>query len=256
MVQKLDYRQIVSIIMPTYNAEKYIESSIESVLNQDFADFELVIVDDCSSDNTCSLINKYADLDERIKKNFLRINSGPAVARNVGLANAHGRWIAFLDCDDLWHPEKLSQSLFFLKKKTTPFIYTSYRRFTADLENIGRIISVPNRITYEELLSNTAIVTSTVVIDRELTGNFQMKHVFYDDFACWLELLKNFGPAYGLNSELTYYRVSKGSFSHNKFRSATKVFQQYIYVEKLPYHKAFYHFFFYSFRAIFKYAKF
>ncbi len=219
---------LVSIIMPAYKVAGYIEESIESVLSQTYKEWELFVADDCSPDETRKIINKYASRDKRIKPIFLKKNSGPATARNHALNLAKGRWIAFLDSDDIWMPNKLSIQRDFQLKNCAVLTFTQFRRVSSDKNEIGHLIDVPNQIDYSELLGNTVIATSTVLVDRSLlTKPIKMKKVFYDDFVCWLDLLKDGALAYGLKEDLMRYRVLKKSVSRNKLNSAMQVWKIY-----------------------------
>lgn len=219
---------LVSIIMPAYKVAEYIEESIESVLSQTYQTWELIIVDDCSPDTTREVISKHASRDKRIKPIFLKKNSGPAVARNEGLKFARGRWIAFLDSDDIWIPKKLSVQKNFQLKTAAVLTFTQFRRISADKAEMGHLIDVPDKLDYKELLGNTAIATSTVLVDRSLLVTpIKMKKVYYDDFVCWLDLLKDGAIAYGLKEDLMRYRVLKKSVSRNKINSAIQVWKIY-----------------------------
>jgi teichuronic acid biosynthesis glycosyltransferase TuaG len=219
---------LVTIIMPAYKAAKYIEESIESVLSQTYQTWELIIVDDCSPDATREIISKYASRDKRIKPIFLKKNSGPAVARNEGLKFARGRWIAFLDSDDIWISNKLSLQKKFQLKTCAVLTFTQFRRVSADKAEIGHLIDVPDKLDYRELLGNTVIATSTVLVDRSLLKTpIKMKKVYYDDFVCWLDLLRDGAIAYGFKEDLMRYRVLKKSVSRNKINSAIQIWKIY-----------------------------
>ncbi|AKE52344.1 glycosyl transferase [Kangiella geojedonensis] len=248
--------ELVSIIMPAHFAEKHIWSSVESVMKQSHTNWELFIIDDCSKDNTLSVIRNLASQDERIKVVSLEKNVGPAMARNAGLKKARGRYIAFLDSDDYWLPNKLQRSLEAMKNNSADFIYTSYRRVDSENNKLGRFIHVPKSMTYSKLLGNTAITTSTVVYDSSVIGKVYMQDVYYDDFACWLEILKRGGKAYGLNEDLTRYRLTGiDSVSGNKINSAKKVWWQLRHHEKLGLISAIRAFMSYSIRGYLKHRK-
>ena len=219
---------LVSIVMPAYKVAEYIEESIQSVLSQTYKNWELIIVDDCSPDDTRKIVSNYASRDKRIKPIFLKKNGGPAVARNEALKFARGRWIAFLDSDDIWMPNKLSRQRDFQLKNSTVLTFTQFRRVSSDKTEIGHLIDVPEKLDYFELLGNTVIATSTVLVDRNLlTAPIKMKKVYYDDFVCWLDLLKSGAKAYGLKEDLMRYRVLKKSVSRNKINSAIQVWKIY-----------------------------
>lgn len=247
---------LVSIIMPAYRVESIVEESINSVLNQTYSNWELLIADDCSPDNTAAVVEKAALSDSRIKLIQCQVNGGPAAARNAAISKAKGRWLAFLDSDDLWMSTKLEKTIRFAAANNSAITYTGYRRISFDKAITGRYISVPSSLTYNQLLRNTAIATSTVVIDRRLVPDVVMRSVFYDDFVCWLEILKNGGSASGLDEDLMRYRVVKNSVSRNKKRSALEVWKIYNEVEKLGLFRSAWSFLGYSINALLKYRNF
>lgn len=227
---------LVSIVTPAFNAAKFLPLTIESVLAQSYPEWELLVVDDCSSDDTRSVAQDYAarDARQRIRPLALPRNSGPAMARQAGVEAAQGRHVAFLDSDDLWLPQKLERQLAFMQARGAALSFTAFRRISPDGGTAGRLIRVPESLTYDQLLGNTAIATSTVIVDRERTGPFRMVKTYYDDFALWLEITRRGFPAFGLDEDLMRYRVVGGSVSRNKGRSAMMVWRTYRDVEKLP----------------------
>jgi teichuronic acid biosynthesis glycosyltransferase TuaG len=253
----IDYSSFVSIIMPAFNAAQTISVSIESVITQDYLDWELIVVNDNSSDNTSEIVMGYQAIDSRIALHTMSANLGPAGARNFGISCARGRWIAFLDSDDIWCESKLSLQLKFHKSNHATITYTQFRRISYDGRRIGYLIPVPKIISYHQLLGNTAIATSTVIIDCQAYGEkLIMKNVYYDDFACWLEILKKGGVAKGLQLDLMRYRVRPGSISRNKFKSAIEVWKIYRNEERLNYYQALRALISWSFFAFLKYSRF
>lgn len=249
--------ELVSIITPAYKAASYVSATIESVLAQSYPHWEMLIADDCSPDDTRDVIADWTRRDPRIRLIALPANAGPAGARNAALAEARGRWIAFLDSDDLWLPQKLERSLEFARHHGAALTYTGYRRIDVGGARTGHFIQVPPRLTYRQLLGNTAIATSTVLIDRLQTGDIRMAtQVYYDDFVCWLGILKRGLTARGLNEDLMRYRVLPQSVSRNKLRSAGKVWRIYRTTECLGGLAASWHFLNYAGRALMKYRKF
>lgn len=240
----------VSVITPVYNAEDFLSETIESVLNQTYESFEYLLVDDCSTDNSASLIKEFAKKDSRIKYIKLPENSGAAVARNTGLEEAKGRFIAFVDSDDKWYPEKLERQLDFMVTNDKPFTYTNYEHISEE----GEILSspkLPEKLDYSGLLKNTAIACSTVVIDRKVIGDFRMPLVRKgQDTATWLKILRNHDYAYLVDDVLNQYRGREGSLSSNKLSALKRTWNTYRNLEKLPLHKALYYFVFYVGNAV------
>lgn len=226
--------KLVSIITPVYNAEKFLKSTIDSVLAQDYKEWEMILVDDCSIDNSEKIIRKYMEFDKRIKYIKLSVNSGAAVSRNTAIKSAQGRYIAFLDSDDIWTPNKLKVQIEFMKKNSVGFSFSDYRVMDENGEEIDRIIRVPDEIDYEGYLRNTIIGCLTVVIDRKICGDFSMVNIRKNqDMATWLKVLKKCNKAYGINECLGVYRLVDGSISNNKVKAAKSVWKTYRDVEKL-----------------------
>lgn len=248
---------LVSIITPAYRAAAVIGDTIASVRAQTHRDWEMLIAEDCGPDETRALVGAWQAQDERIRLIALERNGGPAAARNAALRQAQGRWLAFLDSDDLWLPEKLERQLAFHRTAPDAAIsFTGFRRISADGSRTGRYIGVPPRLDYRGLLANTAIATSTVIVDRARTGDFEMKKTYYDDFACWLALLKPGGIAAGLDEDLMRYRVMDASVSRDKGNSARQVWRAYRNVERLGPVASAWYFTQYAARAWLKYRRF
>jgi len=245
----------VSIIMPAYNAESTIQDAISSVISQDYKDWELIIIDDGSVDKTAKVVKDFAKLDPRIK--FVQQeNGGPASARRTGLSIADGRFLAFLDSDDYWLGSKLKVQLEFMTSKNIAFSFSKFRRINTDGSRIGHLIKIPNKLCYRDLLKNTAVATSTVVLDRSLINKIEIKDTYYDDFVLWLSLLRNGTVAHGVQVDLMRYRVLKGSISRNKIQSSKEVWKVYREVENLNIFYSGYCFVHYAFAAFKKYSKF
>ena len=224
---------LVSIITPAFNSASFLAATIASVQAQTHGNWEMLIVDDCSSDNTVAIAENAAVSDPRVRLIRQSKNGGPAAARNAALEAAQGRWIAFLDSDDLWLPDKLEMQLAFHQNKAAKVSFTAFRRISADGQQTGHLINIPQAISYQQLLGNTAIATSTVMVDREKSGDFRMKAMYYDDFGCWLDLLRGGDFAFGLQRDLMRYRVVGQSVSRNKKNSARQVWRTYRTVERL-----------------------
>jgi len=242
---------LVTIITPVYNAEKHIEETITSVLNQTYTNFEHILVDDCSKDNSTSIVRHYSLKDERIKLISLKENSGAAVARNTGLENAEGKFIAFIDSDDTWHPKKLEIQIEHMLEKNYGFTYTKFELINENGNLRKEASKLPKKLSYTDLLKNTAIACSTVVINKEIIGDFKMPLVRKgQDTATWLRILKNHSYAYLVGSTLSQYRSVEGSLSSNKVQALKRTWNTYYNIEKLPFFKALYYFVFYVWNAL------
>jgi teichuronic acid biosynthesis glycosyltransferase TuaG len=224
---------MVSIITPSWNVENLIGETIESVQAQTFGDWELLIADDCSKDNTAAVIDSFAQKDLRIKLIRQPHNGGPALARQAAIEQASGRFVAFLDSDDLWLPSKLERQIAFAQERRAALSFTAFRRINENGSMTGRLIPVPNSLTYGQLLKNTSIATLTALVDRDIAGNIAIKIEPYDDFCLWLSILKAGHTAHGLNEDLARYRVRGVSVSSRPLRSAGWVWHIYRNVEQL-----------------------
>lgn len=218
---------LVSIITPAYQAARFVIETIESVRAQTYGDWELIVVDDHSSDDTSEIVERASRIDTRIRLVRQPANLGPVEARDMALRHSTGQFVAFLDSDDIWLPEKLERQLAFMSSHKAAISFTCFRRISEDGSRVGRLIRVPSRLTYGQLLRNTAMATSTVIIDREATGPFRMTKTACDDFALWLEIVSRGFESYGLNEDLMRYRVVTSSFSRNKRKYALKVWKTY-----------------------------
>lgn len=241
----------VSVITPVYNAEEFLKETIDSVLNQTYTSFEYLLIDDCSTDSSAEIIKKNSKRDSRVKYIKLAENSGAAVARNTGLEKANGRFIAFIDSDDKWYPGKLEKQLSFMINDRKAFTYTKYERISEDEGEVFGTPDFPKRLDYTGLLKNTAIACSTVVIDRQVIGDFRMPLVRKgQDTATWLEILREHDYAYLVDEVLNQYRAREGSLSSNKLDALKRTWNTYRNIEKLPLHKAIYYFTFYVWNAV------
>jgi teichuronic acid biosynthesis glycosyltransferase TuaG len=232
-----------------------IGDTIQSVLDQTYPNWEMLIAEDCSPDDSREVIQRWTEKDRRIQLIELERNGGPAVARNAALARARGRWLAFLDSDDLWLPNKLERCLAYARQHDAAFVFTGFRRIPAEGGEPGRYIGVPPTLSYRQLLGNTAIATSTVVLDASRVGPVRMKQTYYDDFDCWLQILKKGQLAHGVDEDLMRYRMMGQSVSRNKRKSATKVWRAYRDLEKLSLLAAAWYFSQYAVRGLLKYRR-
>ena len=214
----------VCVIIPVYNAERYIAKTIESALNQTYNDIEIVLIDDCSDDSSKQIIEDYTRKHKNIIYYLQEKNFGVAVARNKALELAKGRYVAFLDSDDLWCPEKIEKQLNLMQSKEAAICFTAIEMINEKGNQIKSKRKVKEKINYKFLLKNTMIATSSVVIDRNKTGDFQMPLIRSgQDYATWLLLMRNGTEAYGINEALVKYRRSQNSLSSNKFKSLGQV---------------------------------
>ena len=212
-------KETVSIIIPMYNSEKYIAKTIESVQAQTYTDWEIIVMDDLSSDRSAQIVQSYAKWDERIHYYLEKQKSGVAKARNDAMEKADGRYLAFLDSDDMWIPQKLERELKLMKQKNVPFVYGGCEVIDENGNKTGKIRKVPEQIDYEKLLHGNVIPCLTVLIDRQAVGTFQMPQMGHEDYATWLNILKKVPKACGINEPIAYYRMSHQSVSSNKLKA-------------------------------------
>jgi glycosyltransferase involved in cell wall biosynthesis len=207
---------LVSVIMPNYNCEKYIDETIQSVLAQTYTNWELLIVDDCSKDNSVEIIKSYQAKDDRIKLLINEKNSGAAASRNWALRDAKGKWIAFLDSDDLWLPEKLEKQIAFMENNNYHFSFSKYSQIDENSTDLNTTIIGPKKITKRKMKYCCCYMGClTVMYDAEVVGVIQIDNTILkrNDDAMWLKVGK-VADAYYLDEMLAKYRVRKGSISH------------------------------------------
>ena len=245
-------RPLVSIVTPAWKAARYIGETIASVRAQTLVDWEHLVIDDCSPDDTTGVVARLAAQDPRLKLLRTPANGGPARARNVGLGAARGRYLCFLDADDLWRPEKLAAQIQALAQADAAVCYTGYRRMSFDLGKASGVIRVPRRLPYGRLRRTTAIVTSAAMIDTDKTGPLRMTEAARDDYLLWLGLLKAGHKAVGLNRDLVQYRRVPGSVSSKQLHASGIVWQIYRQHEKLSLPFALWCFLNYAARAVWK----
>lgn len=241
--------ELVSIVVPVHCAQAYIAETIESVRRQTYQNWELLLVDDCSTDQSVAVIRRYQD--ERIRLIEKEKNEGAAKARNTGTAQARGRYLAFLDADDIWDSEKLEKELAFMKTRKAAFVFTAYEFGDEDASGTGKIVSVPKRLTYRRALSRTVIFTSTVLFDREQidAALLHMPAVASEDTATWWQILRAGHTAYGLNEPLVIYRRPAKSLSSNKWQAIRRIWYLYRRVEEVSLPFAAYCFILWAVRA-------
>lgn len=243
----------VSIITPMYNCEKFIGETIKSVINQSYKNWEMILIDDCSSDKTVEIAESFLKKDNRIKIIKLEENSGAAVARNKGISESTGRFKAFLDGDDLWESNKLERQINFMIENNVGFSFTSYKVIDEKGKDLKKDVIVPKCIDYDGLLKNTIIGCLTVVIDTEIIGHIEMPLIrTRQDFATWLSILKKGHVAYGINETLSRYRIVPNSISSNKLKAAKRNWYVYRQIEGLSILKSSFVLFNYALNAIYK----
>ena len=247
-----DKNSLISIVVPVYQVERFIVETIESVQKQSYENWELLLVDDCSKDRSCAIIEEMATKDARICLIRQKTNQGAAAARNCGVRHAKGRYLCFLDSDDLWESDKLMSELMFMQEKQAGFVFTGYEFADEYGKGLGKIVRVPEEITYSEALKNTTIFTSTVMIDR---AQIQDEDIFMpliasEDTATWWHLLKIYGKAYGLDKNLVKYRRSANTLSSNKLEAIKRIWGLYRRQERLNVFYSAYCMCFWALRAV------
>ena len=249
--------KLVSIIVPVYNASAYIEETIAMVKAQTCENWELILVDDCSEDESrkwierCMALEEGNGEEEKIRLIAKAVNEGAARARNTGIEAARGRYIAFLDADDVWMPDKLEKELAFMEKKQAAFVFSSYEFGDEQAKGTGKVVHVPHELTYEKALSRTVIFTSTVLLDAQKTGRelIRMPEVKSEDTATWWKLLRSGFTAYGLDEVLAIYRRPAKSLSSNKLEAIRRIWNLYRKQEKLSLCQSGYNLIFWALRA-------
>lgn len=247
--------ELVSIVMPAYNAEKYISESIESVLNQTYRNFELIIVNDCSNDNTEKIILNYKKKDKRITYIKNEINKGVGESRNVGVQNSIGNWIAFIDSDDLWSNNKIEKQMKFIKNdEKIKFTYTGSSFINKNGKSFNYDMRVPKKVDYKTLLKQNTISCSSVLISKKLILNYEMPRGYmHEDYATWLTILKVENYAYGIDEPLLFYRIMENSKSGNKIKAAKMNWNTYKFVG-LNFFARIYYMCFYCIKGLKKYG--
>lgn len=217
----------VSVLMPSYNAEKYIESAVRSALAQTFTDFELLVLDDCSTDGTVSILKRLAQEDSRIRILSNEVNLGVAKTRNRGIELCRGEYIALLDSDDLWYPEKLEKQLALARSTGSEILYCSYDMIDEAGQPRGSF-AVPERTDFDAMLVRSVLSCSTVLLKRDALGDIRFDPSYYhEDYVFWLALLQRGLRASGIAEPLGAYRVMSGSRSANKLTAAKYRWQVY-----------------------------
>ncbi|MBE5862821.1 MAG: glycosyltransferase family 2 protein [Lachnospiraceae bacterium] len=245
---------VVSIVTPVYNVEKFIEETMDSVRAQTFQDWELLLVEDGSKDHTADVISAYLERTQEHRIRLIRMeqNGGAARARNRGVKEAKGRYLAYIDADDLWEPEKLEHQLALMQEKGAAFSFTGYEFADENGKGLGKIVKVPETIDYKEALKNTTIFTSTVMFDlQQLTKEeLEMPQIKSEDTALWWRVLRSGHLAYGLDENLVKYRRAGKSLSSNKLEALRRIWNLYRKAEGMSIPSSAWHFCFWAVRAV------
>ena len=232
---------LISIIMAAYNAEKTIEQAINSVLSQTYPDFELLVVNDCSTDKTAMLAEAIVKKDDRVRLISNEKNSGVSYTRKHGLEEASGEWVAILDSDDAWAPEKLEKQINLQKKTNADLLFTGSAFMDADGKPIDWYLAAPAEVTYRQLLKQNVLSNSSALVRKELYAKYYaVGDGMHEDFAMWLNILKDGRKAYGVDEPLLIYRIAKSSKSGNKFKAAKMNWNTYRYIGLNPIEAAYY----------------
>lgn len=245
---------LVSIITPTFNSEKFISETIESVQNQTYQNWEMIIVDDGSSDNTIEIVRNAAKSDTRIQFYPQKQNGGPAKARNIGIDKAGGKYMTFLDADDIWFPQFIEKSIQTITETSVHFVFSSYKRSNEQLEFVYSDFIVPQKVTYTDILKTNSISCLTAFIDVEVLGKKTMPEIFKrQDMGLWLKYLKEIPFAYGIKETQAIYRIRENSLSRNKSKLLKYQWQFYREVEKLNLFQSVYYMLQWMYRGFIKY---
>jgi teichuronic acid biosynthesis glycosyltransferase TuaG len=245
----------ISIITPSYNSAAFIAETIESVIAQRFKNWEMIVVDDKSTDNTCEVVERFIANGANINLVKLAANGGVAEARNVGLSLAKGKYIAFLDSDDIWLPEKLAVQVQYMDERSLPMTFCAYQRVDIEGNLISGQINAPREIDYQTLLWHNLIIFSTSLTLRSAIGDLKFVKLGHEDWIFWLDLFKKCGKGYGINKSMALYRVRKGSISANKFIAIHSTWTMLRQHEKIGFVKSMYLFSKYAFATVWKRLK-
>ncbi len=247
---------LISVITPAFNAERFIGDTIKSVQAQTYTHWEMIIVDDASTDETAAVVEQFRKDDPRIQLIRLKTNGGPAVARNTAIDQAQGRYFAFLDADDMWLPEKLEKQLRFMQDNQIAFSFTKYITVHEDGTKTNSVVNIPEQVHYRQLLKHNVIGCLTVMLDTAMIGPVKMVDMrSRQDFALWLDLCKRGFTAYGLREVLAKYRITSHSLSRNKLKMAKQNWKIYRDVEQLTFLSSIWYFANYVYYSLKKYMR-
>lgn len=244
--------ELISVVIPVYNAEIFLNESLQSVITQTYQDWELLVIDDCSTDNSASIIKQYVEQDSRIRYfKTDRPSGSPTLPRNIGIEHARGRYIAFLDSDDAWLPNKLERQMaMFEKYKDMAICFSNYEKMAENGERNDRIIKAPERVTYKQLLLGNVIGCLTAVYDTEKVGKMYFSNHSHEDYILWLSILKRGYVARNTGTVEALYRVRGHSVSSNKLKTLSWQWDIYRHVEGISLLKSAYYFANYACRAV------
>nr|WP_315422946.1 glycosyltransferase family 2 protein [uncultured Pedobacter sp.] len=243
---------LVSIIVPCHNSAKFITATLNSIIAQDYQSWELIIIDDQSTDDTRAIVEKFSSNYNNVQFIPLPKNMGVSNARNVGMAKAIGKYIAFLDSDDIWLENKLSRQVAYMEDKMLAMTFCAYKRINEDGAIISGVTPAPFSVGYEQLLSHNMIIFSTSMILKGVIGNLEFSKAGHEDWIFFLQLFKKCKLGYGINEPLALYRIRKGSISSNKLKAVVKTWKILRESEKLGLVKSMYHFSKYAVLTILK----
>lgn len=245
---------VVSVITPAYNAARFIRETIKSVKAQTFTRWEMIVIDDCSTDGTREVVEEEAGNDPRIRLMRMHENSRQAHARNKGIREARGKYIAFLDSDDLWHPEKLAVQIEFMEKTGYVLTYSSYRKINEKGDVISKPLKFPPVVNLDCLLKSNYIGCLTAVYNSEKIGKVYMPNITKrEDYALWLKILSMGNKAYLVDRCLAMYRIRRGSVSNNKASAAFYQWKIYRDIERLSLIKSLQYFISYALYGLMKF---
>jgi teichuronic acid biosynthesis glycosyltransferase TuaG len=245
---------LVSIITPSFNSEKYISETIQSVQNQTHQNWEMIILDDCSQDSTVAIIEGFIENDPRIQLHKLATNSGPAKARNKAIEQVKGSFMTFLDADDIWFPDFIENSIKTIQQTGINFVFSSYKRSNENLEFVYSDFIVPQKVTYSDILKSNSISCLTAFVDIKTLGKKLMPDIFKrQDMGLWLQYLKEIPYAYGIQEPKAIYRIRENSLSRNKKNLIKYQWQFYREVEKLDFLSSIYYMLHWMVRGFLKY---
>ena len=248
--------ELISVIVPVYNVEKFIREAMDSVLAQTYPHWELLLVEDGSSDASASVIADYIEEKKESRIRLIRqpFNQGAARARNRGVKEALGRYIAYLDADDIWMPEKLERELSFMKEKDAAFVFTGYEFADENGAGTGKVVRVPETLSFRQALGNTTIFTTTVMFDTDKISKelLEMPEIKSEDTALWWNVLRQGYTAYGLDENLAKYRRAGRSLSSNKLEALQRIWNLYRNVAGLGVIESAWHFCFWAARAVWR----